>query len=207
MSDIYLYAEVLRNIKQITLYASLRTDQNESTKIDISSDRRYITVSHEDQVAKLLLPLQVSGIAEVTIPVQKAKDLSVRLQLGDTDAVDPRIEDVSHDGPWSAGTLSSDAQIKCINCESLITRPKVNFQWKDLPSENWAEMMDFWHCHKPHEAEETSAQKIPVAETKGYGAASRIKASHGIGLVDSSTFLLATEDCSGVKVSILISVT
>lgn len=21
--------------------------------------------------------------------------------------------------------------------------------WKDLPSGNWAEMMDFWHCHKP----------------------------------------------------------
>lgn len=207
MSDIYLYAEVLRNIKQITLYASLRTDKNESTRIDISSDRRYITVSHEDQVAKLLLPLQVSGTAEVTIPAQKAKDLSFRLQLGDTDAVNPRIEDVSHDGPWSAGTLSPGAQTRCINCKSLIMQTNVNFQWKDLPSENWAEMMDFWHCHKPHEAEETSAKKSTVAETKGYGAASRIKASRGVGLVDSSTFLLAKEDCSGVQVSILISFT
>lgn len=205
MSNIYLYAEVLRNIKQITLYASLRTDKNESTKIDISSDRRYITVSHEDQVAKLLLPMQVSGTAEVTIPVQKAKDLSIRLQLEDTDAVNPRIEDVSHDGPWSAGALSPGAQIRCINCENIIMRTNVRFQWKDLPSENWAEMMDFWHCHKPHDAEETSAKNSTVAETKGYGATSQIKASHGIGLVDSSTFLLAKDDCSGVRVSIFIS--
>ena len=203
MSDIYLYAEVLRNIKQITLYASLRTDKNESTKIDISSDRRYITVSHEGQTAKLLLPLQVSGTAEVTIPVQKAKNLSVRLQLEDTDAVNPRGEDVSHDGPWSAGALRPGAQIRCIKCESLMMQTNVNFQWKDLPSENWAEMMDFWHCHKPQDAaEDKFAKKGAVAETKGYGAASRIKASRGIGLVDSSTFLLAKEDCSDVQVSI-----
>src|SRR5579871_3559396 len=99
MTNINLYAEVLQNIKQITLYASLTTTKNESTKIDVSSDRRHITVTHEEQSAKLLLPLEIAGTAEVTLPLERAKDVSVRLELSDTSAVGPPSEVADHSVP------------------------------------------------------------------------------------------------------------
>lgn len=77
--------------------------------------------------------------------------------------------------------------------------------WRDLPSENWAEMMEFWHCHKPD---------VPVGEKggeeggdntlKGYGANTRMMAQKGVGKVDLTYFLLDSEDCSGLEVRVLL---
>lgn len=37
---------------------------------------------------------------------------------------------------------------ECI-CGEPLAKPGT--KWKQLPSEYWAELMDMWHCHKPHE--------------------------------------------------------
>jgi hypothetical protein len=83
----------------------------------------------------------------------------------------------------------------------------LGWLWKDLPSGNWAEMMDFWHCHKPdpHEddpqSEATAALKLEdqTAQTKGYGASSRVEAIGRTVLIDVATFLLSEEDCVSLK--------
>lgn len=205
MSGIFLYAEVLQNIRQITLYATLQTNKNEGTRVEISSDKRYITVHHDDQTAKLLLPLQITGTAELTIPAEKAKDLSVRLALEDTDAVVPQNKENESDALWSASSFHSDGRLRCRQCGNQVSRPNATFVWKDLPSENWAEMMDFWHCHKPHdENEDGSTAEEGVAGVKGYGATSRIQAIEGSVLIDSSTFLITKQDCPGAEVSIIL---
>lgn len=41
--------------------------------------------------------------------------------------------------------------IQCAFCSANIINAADIFPWKPLPSETWAEMMDFWHCHKPDE--------------------------------------------------------
>jgi hypothetical protein len=79
--------------------------------------------------------------------------------------------------------------------------------WKDLPSENWAEMMDFWHCNKPdiHEPNESSARESHLdgagsVASKGYGADTKFAARITVGFVDITTFLLTNSDCSNLQV-------
>ncbi len=70
-----------------------------------------------------------------------------------------------------------------------------------MPSEYWAEMMDFWHCHKLHDHGSHNGDEHTAA--KGYAAATKVTAESGIGLVDISFLLFAEKDCHGVQVSTL----
>jgi hypothetical protein len=69
--------------------------------------------------------------------------------------------------------------------------------WKDLPSENWAEMMEFWHCHKP---EDDHGKDHEHLTSKGYGARSMIGAQLGVGFVDLTSFLFSESDTTHVEV-------
>ncbi|RAK78706.1 HECT-type E3 ubiquitin transferase [Aspergillus fijiensis CBS 313.89] len=55
--------------------------------------------------------------------------------------------------PWRAPDMRPGTRVRCRRCESVVldqpARSAEGWVWKDLPSGNWAEMMDFWHCHKP----------------------------------------------------------
>lgn len=62
--------------------------------------------------------------------------------------------------------------------------------WKDLPSGNWADMMDFWHCHKPEtEFKQTDAGNKYVGLQGGYAAV------EGTALVELTYFLVAKGNC------------
>ena len=74
--------------------------------------------------------------------------------------------------------------------------------WKDLPSEGWAEMMDFWHCHKPDEPHMHDHGSLK----KGYAANSQLALKQGIAMVDANDFLLASEDCQDIAVGLYRSV-
>jgi hypothetical protein len=122
--------------------------------------------------------------------------------------------------PWAAGDMDSYTKLRCRKCESiLLDVPELSatvaspsgesqaagWTWKDLPSGNWAEMMDFWHCHKPdeHEHDEDAAAKQSAedenSKVKGYGASNQVLASSGTVLVDVATFLVSERDCKGLK--------
>ncbi|OJJ99297.1 hypothetical protein ASPACDRAFT_120569 [Aspergillus aculeatus ATCC 16872] len=55
--------------------------------------------------------------------------------------------------PWRAPDMRPGTRVRCRGCEGVVldqpARSAGGWVWKDLPSGNWAEMMDFWHCHKP----------------------------------------------------------
>ncbi|KAF4989583.1 hypothetical protein FGRMN_9045 [Fusarium graminum] len=73
-----------------------------------------------------------------------------------------------------------------------------NYGLTYLPSENWAEMMEFWHCHKPHDHEHQDPESLA---SKGYGANHAISAQQGTGFVDLTSFLFSEPDCRGLKYS------
>ena len=102
--------------------------------------------------------------------------------------------------PWSAAELDQDVAMVCRQCHASLLPPRRPFVWKDLPSEHWAEMMEFWHCHKPHD--HSSGATNPELAKKGYSASNRIAARTGCGLIDLSSFLLATADCENIKVRV-----
>jgi hypothetical protein len=200
MTAIFLYAEVLTNIRQVTLYASLQTAQNtDETVLHIASDKKRVTVREGDVTSGIYLPTEISGTADVTIARGKKKEISVRLEIGDTSELLPRNDDsTAIEVPWSAQDLTSMTTVQCKQCQATIVVSGKVSSWKDLPSENWAEMMDFWHCHKPHD-EDTNGD---AAEAKGYSSKSQLAVVPGTGLVDTVSFLLHKSDCTGLQVRI-----
>lgn len=241
--SLYLHAELLPNIRQITLYASLSQSpalEGIRPEIQLSESCRAVTVSlpepfnHVTETIKL--PARVSDATRRTLnintasaatpgarqPTVSSHDYSFRMQIdGNDQALVPRDELMDDYVPWTAADMSSSTRIRCRTCgtafmnaaslqatssEENQDHPK-GWVWKDLPSGNWAEMMDFWHCHKPdpHEddpkTEATAALQIEDqnAQIKGFGASSRVEAIPGTVLIDVATFLLAVSDCVGLK--------
>ncbi|RMZ90796.1 hypothetical protein DV736_g1976, partial [Chaetothyriales sp. CBS 134916] len=187
MPDIYLYAELLIHIRRLTLYGCLAEGKKiggpGGTKLLLAPNKKIITAVHKGESARIYLPSKISGTAGVTFPMGKGTEFSARLTLGDTNelekVVDGREEGI--EAPWSATDLDD-------GCE----------EWKNLPSEHWADLMDLWFCHKPHEDGEDEA-----GENKGFGAKSQLRVSEGTGLVNVLSLLLHQEDCSSIKVSSL----
>ena len=135
--------------------------------------------------------------------------------------------------PWPATALQPGGPVHCRGCGGEVVAPGTVGGWKDLPSENWAEMMEFWHCHKPgdhghdhghghgddqhHRNQREGADAVagngvrgaPKADeqslaSRGYGANSVISAQKSVGFVDLTSFLFAEEDCTSVMVSLVL---
>ncbi len=200
MSKIYLYAEILANIRQVSLYASLQTDKNEETTIDVSSDRRIVTVTAGDDRASIFLPTGIGGDAQVDLPFEKKKEISIRLEIGDVAGLPSADELRCHNEyPWLAKDLQTETQLRCKSCDKEFVKPGEITTWKDLPSEGWAEMMDLWHCHKP-QSDHTSSDAADAAKKKGYASTSKLTAAPHIGLVDIYSFLFDRQDCNNIQV-------
>lgn len=241
--SLYLHAELLPNIRQITLYVSLPESpalDGIQPEIRLSESRKAVTVSLPDpfdHVAETIkLPARVSDATRRSLKINAttakapgaahstntSHDYTFRMQIDPSDeALLPRDEITDGYVPWTAADMSLSTRIRCRGCgnaflteskfghedEQISHEIKQGWAWKDLPSGNWAEMMDFWHCHKPdpHEhdpqAEAAAALRIEerTAQTKGYGASSRVEAIPGTVLIDVATFLLAESDCVCLK--------
>jgi hypothetical protein len=235
--SIHLHAELLPNIRQVTLYISLPENRelNDVTPgIFISESRRAVTISYpepfDDITETIKLPARVSEASRrgLRIDEQKREDggnkraddgsrreLSFRMQLDDTAEESNGASRLNPDEivddyvPWTASDMAPSTKVRCKECGNLfLDKPTPHndagtglpaWIWKDLPSGNWAEMMDFWHCHKPDPPKGAEASEEANAQVKGYGAANRVVAVPGTVLVDVATFLVAGVDCLGLE--------
>ncbi|KAL4996434.1 ubiquitin-conjugating enzyme E2-binding protein [Aspergillus recurvatus] len=152
------------------------------------------------------------------------KEFSYRMQVDDAELVACVAVEEHMDSfvPWSAGDMQPSTKLRCAQCKQVILDKPVDIAastlsdensashagwlWKDLPSGNWAEMMDFWHCHKPdhHEAQDAdgAAKRLTEDENykvKGYGASNQVVATPRTVLVDVATFLVPAIECKGLK--------
>lgn len=218
---IHLYCELLLNINAVSLHGSISAaDNTESTSVSLQIDGPLLRVTHGDSTAALRLPINVISATSTTVdlPAGKAKEFTARLAVNPQDLSSPLAlrEDAGGDVPWGAKDLSSDSRVYCGGCGHAIVsghqlgqvngdvvRPQISGPiqaWKDLPSENWAEMMDFWHCHKPVDHKKAD-QNGDAASQKGYAASNALQAVPGVGLVDVSNFLVSPDDVAAVQVS------
>ncbi|KAK4999158.1 hypothetical protein LTR66_001762 [Elasticomyces elasticus] len=208
---VHLYCEYLLNIRAITITASLSTLSDQETKFTLSSDRTSLTLAHHDDIATIALPTVVAANAAASLasPAAPSKQLSFRLQLQEIepDSLRDRVS-VGNDNlvPWSASTLRPGTSIHCARCETVLAEKHSITQWKDLPSEGWAEMMEFWHCHKPDIKHEHAHQdphpvpRTPLQSKKGYGATSKLQAVQGQGFIDTAHLLVHPDDCRNVEI-------
>lgn len=235
--SIRLYAEFLPNIRQVTLYASLppSRDTSNNYSIALSPDCRTVDSSDGAGWVKLHLPARVSVTSTERLRYndeqRKGGELSFRLLVDENNGSDQE-EGESEGRPWGATHLSAKTRLRCRQCHNILFPcystethgPGVDEQsrekemsgevvFKDLPSQNWAEMMDFWHCHKPDEHEHDHDHDHSHARNghnsggtqdqnemvKGYGASNRVTATPGTVLVDVSSFIIAEADGLGLK--------
>ncbi|KAL4882757.1 ubiquitin-conjugating enzyme E2-binding protein [Aspergillus karnatakaensis] len=170
-------------------------------------------------------PIQQNGNGEAP------RECSYRMQVDDAELMQQRALDEHMDSfvPWPAGDMAPLTKLRCEQCERIVldmpsaaldslaldhgsaveSRPvsqSTGWTWKDLPSGNWAEMMDFWHCHKPDPHEEHGAGGTAQhaiedenSKVKGYGASNQVLATPGTVLVDVATFLVSDVDCKGLR--------
>lgn len=206
MSKPLIYAELLSNIRQISVIAALHTPCDASTNVELSADGRQIVLHHRGSTSSLNLPGQVVPSSRLQPPVLGNKELSWRLPLSGPPSRPTADNAASNEAPWAATDLNEDTEFSCRGCGALVLRKGFIKSWRDLPSENWAEMMDFWHCHKPdipvsngncHDGHSHGDSNV----SRGYGANNKFTAQPGVGFVDLTTFLVSESDCSGVEVS------
>ena len=192
-----LYSELLPQIRQVSVAATLPSPSDATTRAEISPDGRLLTLSHGGKCHALRLPTDVSQTGLLPIAKLGERDLSWRLPLRFLATLPSQLSLDDSQSPWSAADLVPGSIVACRQCGQEIVRKSVIHTWKDLPSENWAEMMELWHCHKPDGLEPSSHEHLA---TRGYGANSAIGAQDGVGLIDLMLFALSEKDCCSLKV-------
>jgi hypothetical protein len=205
-----IYAELLSNIRQVSVITALSTPSDASTTVELLEDGHAITVFHRGKVATANLPGQVPLNLPLQKPALGASEISWRLSLAS--APTPRSAECLQDNevPWSARDLRESTGLSCRDCGCDIVKKGTIKDWKDLPSENWAEMMEFWHCHKPdvpkheqnrsvHGSSDPATGEDDPNANRGYGANAKFIARSSTGFVDPTTFLFATADCANIE--------
>jgi hypothetical protein len=193
------YAELLPNIRSISLLISLDDSATASTRIIVNPGASSVTLYHYGESIDLPLPTSSNPhLHQLLIPFADGeRNLSCRLPLAESSPIKHGIRE--NYAPWSAPELMSKISISfaCRACGAEILPSNRIDKWKDLPSGNWAEMMDFWHCHKPHEDEKAASGGDKKYAALGQG----FVVEQGIALVDRGYFLLAAKDCMNCWVS------
>ena len=196
MSTIYLYAELLLNIRQVTVFVILPSKCNTNTRVELDHDQRTLRLRHEDEESIIELPCSVANNSNLKLPSVAARELSFRLVVGDTAILPAQSKQATDcNDPWPASRLSSETQVACGSCGTfLVTNVSV---WKHLPSAGWADLMDFWHCHKPSAIDGDDDR---AGSSKGYAAANTLDPTTGTGLVGVTYLLVSSMDCTGLQV-------
>ncbi|ETS87496.1 hypothetical protein PFICI_01324 [Pestalotiopsis fici W106-1] len=201
---IVLYAELLSNIRQVSVGCSLSSACATTTEASLSPDGQQLTVRHEGEECAVQLPGKVSAPTKLPMQTRDSRNLSWRLPLAGAAPMRfiPPSQLDSQTVAWSASELPVGGIIKCRDCQAMVIGEGTINAWKDLPSENWAEMMEFWHCHKPDNADHDHLHGQTESEEhlagRGYGANSRIAGKAGTGFVDLSSLLFLEKDCANL---------
>lgn len=114
----------------------------------------------------ILLPHEVDLKGPYSFVPVGNSDYVLRLNSKEDDIVEYRRINKSQnilmllpDGKWTKKHLLglSSFKISCLNCDFDIIDEENCSKLNEMPSEFWMELMDYWHCHKPHHPTEKTA--------------------------------------------------
>lgn len=211
-----VYAELLPHISDISISLTLPDrdeDASSGNILKLLPSRQDILISYHDQKGSLRLPARAlpnnaelrphtlkratgERVASNVTSYSLKTDTSIQ-SLAPFDPSDIPI-------PWTGKVMSAETRIRCRTCETPFFEPSGSNEmaWKDLPSADWAELMDIWHCHKPdsHEDEDKQRGDSETAAAKGYGAENQTVCRDNTVLVDALHFYPTEASCIGVEV-------
>lgn len=193
----HFYAELLINVRIISVSLRVKEALVEDVEVSLNDDGASATLGVQEDSCSVRLPARVASIHPRSFKLKAtgAREASARLPL---DEAWSRMDDDETTIPWASVALQDVECAHCVNCNRNIIKPGVISAWKDLPSENWAEMMDFWHCHKPDVPKLNGSDD--QSHGRGYSASSKLIARVGTALVDVDQFLFSERDVSNVTV-------
>lgn len=212
-----LYAELLANIRQIRLYVTTKDGVRNDSRplVTLDSSRSLVTVSHSDKTLTLKLPLSISAQAREHLVAGQAtshggeNEYSFRLPIDEASSAVgvASCHDYTSISPWPAKSMTAQTCICCRGCTNILFSPREgqNVVWKDLPSADWAEMMDLWHCHKPDPIPSKDGDTGSTSlngDIKGYGASNRVVCKPGTVFVNVTSFVMTQGDCQGAKITV-----
>ncbi|PQK10846.1 hypothetical protein BB8028_0002g11650 [Beauveria bassiana] len=197
-NDILIYAELLTNIRQVTIKASLPTPADHTTTAEILDEGRKFRISHNGTSGEVVLPATAPVKGTLPLSHKGSTEVTWRFPLKPARVPERQFLPENQPLPWPASVIKPGSPISCRACGQIFVNSATVTTWKDLPSENWAEMMEFWHCHKPIDHDTAEDGDL---QHRGYGAASAITAQPGVGFVDITSLLFAEEDCGSIKLS------
>lgn len=200
-----LFAEYLQHIGSITLTIELDSLVNDETTITL--DDQTLRLSHHGIITSIQVPAEflVQGSINSYLPTPPLTCSTVRIPLSKREEVSFFLESTSL--PWSATDLRPKCVFQCSaqECTTRFVDGTVD-DFRDLPSESWAEMMDLWHCHKPNEDDHNHNKRdndsTKPDEQKGYSANSKLVAKPGVGFVNALSFLLSPGDCKNLDLQV-----
>lgn len=195
---ISIYAELLSNIRQVSVGVTLPSPSDATTTAQVIDAGHRLDVHHQGKSATLNLPAPVANMIALDVPKQASVQLNWRLPLSFSSLKERQPSLESEQLPWNSRDLAVGSPVCCRTCGSILVQRGIIRHWKDLPSENWAEMMEFWHCHKPHQPAEQNSDSLA---DRGYGANNIITAQPAVGFVDIATFMFSESDIHGLLVS------
>ncbi|PMB64188.1 hypothetical protein BM221_009982 [Beauveria bassiana] len=195
-NDILIYAELLTNIRQVTIKASLPTPADHTTTAEILDEGRKFRISHNGTSGEAVLPATAPVKGTLPLSHKGSTEVTWRFPLKPARVPERQFLPENQPLPWPASVIKPGSPISCRACGQIFINSATVTTWKDLPSENWAEMMEFWHCHKPIDHDTAEDGDL---QHRGYGAASAITAQPGVGFVDITSLLFAEEDCGSIK--------
>lgn len=207
-----VYAELLPHISDISVSLTLldRTENISAENIlELLPCRQALSISYQGQKRILRLPARVlpsdAGLRSHALKrashTSNVTSFSLKTDTSHESLTPFDPSDIPI--PWTGKDMSAKTFLRCRTCGNPIFEPSEASEvaWKDLPSADWAELMDIWHCHKPdsHEDEKKQRSDTETAEAKGYGAENRTVCHENTVLVDSLHFYLTEASCIGVE--------
>ncbi|KAF7533372.1 hypothetical protein G7054_g7123 [Neopestalotiopsis clavispora] len=179
---IILYAELLSNIRQVSVGCSLSSAcTTTSTQASLSADGQQLTVQHEDEERTLRLPGRVSAPQKLPIQSRDSRNLAWRLPLAGAAPATRFIPPSQLDAQtvaWSATELPAGGMVKCRDCQTTVIEEGA-----------------IKRLERPPQRELGRDDGVLAL---GYGANSRIAGQAGTGFVDLSSLLFSEKDCANL---------
>ncbi|KAL6029182.1 hypothetical protein ACNR91_000879 [Candidozyma auris] len=164
--------ELLPRLGTISIRIALQESDSEPqiSNIAFSHNSLQVITSRNKYVVKLPVEKaeKLQG-AKITQLSADGKTLSLRLTLSDSEKLDSPFTSLAQSKAqrWSVSDLLKTPKDNnnvnvfkfiCANCGTQIL-DSMDTKFADMPSEYWHELMDFWHCHKPHQEHHHNHQK------------------------------------------------
>lgn len=158
------YTELLPRLNSLSVVLDFSEDVKDITALRIED--HDLLINTVLQSYRIKLPMEKnSRLNDLNISSLKCTDLCLRIALlfpastasdHTQSFMDFNASDIQK---WSCSYLKKTPQnsekrnmfyFGCAACDKNIIDSE-SCKFFDMPSELWSEMMDFWHCHKPHD--------------------------------------------------------